>query len=77
LQLHHCYTAEYCAKGSLADVLKAGSASTQKAAQLTWLRRLNMVRLPPPAEPLLTWSKLSGSMPCCPAWQAAARFSLL
>ncbi|EFN55433.1 hypothetical protein CHLNCDRAFT_31062 [Chlorella variabilis] len=34
--------AEYCAKGSLADVLKAANASPQKAAQLTWLRRLNM-----------------------------------
>lgn len=34
--------AEYCARGSLADVLRAAKASPSKLAQLTWLRRLNM-----------------------------------
>lgn len=36
-------TAEYCGKGSLTDVLAAGRASPQKAALLTWARRLNIV----------------------------------
>jgi len=38
-------TAEYCARGSLNDVLRACSSSASKASQMTWLRRLNMVSL--------------------------------
>lgn len=37
------HAAEYCGKGSLTDVLKGGLASPQRAAQLTWSRRLAMV----------------------------------
>jgi serine/threonine protein kinase len=33
---------EFCGKGSLTDVLKAGKASPAKAALLSWQRRLNM-----------------------------------
>ncbi|KAI7839821.1 hypothetical protein COHA_006442 [Chlorella ohadii] len=33
---------EFCGKGSLTDVLKAGRSSPAKAAQLPWTRRLNM-----------------------------------
>lgn len=35
---------EYCARGSLNDVLKRGRGSPSLAAQLDWPRRLNMVR---------------------------------
>ena len=38
-----CPTApEYCAKGSLTEVLKQAKASPQKAALLTWAKRLTM-----------------------------------
>jgi hypothetical protein len=40
----NCLPAEYCSKGSLADVLSAARKSPQKAALLTWPRRLNLVR---------------------------------
>ena len=36
---------EYCARGSLADVLHAAAESPQAAAQLGWPRRLGMVSL--------------------------------
>lgn len=35
---------EYCARGSLFDVLRSASGSAVSAAQLTWARRLAMVR---------------------------------
>ena len=34
---------EYCAKGSLLDVLRAAHASGQAATTLPWVRRLSMV----------------------------------
>ena len=34
--------AEYCARGSLADVLRAAKGAPAKMQHLTWLRRLNM-----------------------------------
>ncbi|KAL4457287.1 hypothetical protein ABPG75_012152 [Micractinium tetrahymenae] len=34
---------EYCGKGSLTDVLQGARKSPQKAAQLTWARRLHML----------------------------------
>jgi hypothetical protein len=34
--------AEYCSRGSLLDVLRAGHVSPQAAQQLTWMRRLSM-----------------------------------
>jgi serine/threonine protein kinase len=34
--------AEYCSRGSLLDVLRAGHVSPQAALQLTWVRRLSM-----------------------------------
>lgn len=37
--------AEYCARGSLTDVLRGGKNSAAKAKQLDWARRLNMVCL--------------------------------
>ena len=37
---------EYCGKGSLNDLLRAGRGLQDKAQLLTWPRRLNMVRLP-------------------------------
>lgn len=33
---------EYCARGSLADVLRAAKGAPAKMQHLTWLRRLNM-----------------------------------
>ena len=39
-----CVASEYCARGSLTDVLRGGRASPAKAALLDWTRRLNMVR---------------------------------
>lgn len=36
--------AEYCERGSLTDVLQAAREDPQQAAQLTWRRRLCMVR---------------------------------
>ena len=35
-------SAEYCARGSLTDVLRGAKTSPAKASQLDWLRRLNM-----------------------------------
>ena len=40
-----CLLTEYCERGSLFDVLRAAAASPQAAAQLTWRRRLSMVRV--------------------------------
>jgi len=37
-----CMISEYCARGSLTDVLRGGKASPAKAALLDWARRLNM-----------------------------------
>lgn len=37
---------EYCARGSLYDVLRSASSNAASAAQLTWARRLAMVRGP-------------------------------
>lgn len=34
--------AEYCGRGSLTQVLQEGLKSPQRAAQLTWPRRLRM-----------------------------------
>ncbi len=43
LTYHHiCPAAEYCARGSLADVLRAAKTTPAKLQHLTWLRRLNM-----------------------------------
>ena len=38
-----CVVTEYCARGSLADVLRNARQSPAAAAKLDWLRRLNMV----------------------------------
>jgi hypothetical protein len=38
-----CMVTEYCARGSLNDVLKRARASPSLAQQLDWPRRLNMV----------------------------------
>ena len=38
-----CLVTEYCARGSLADLLRAARASPARAAQLKWPRRLGMV----------------------------------
>ncbi len=38
-----CVLTEYCARGSLCDVIRAAKHSRAKAAQLDWPRRLNMV----------------------------------
>jgi serine/threonine protein kinase len=35
---------EYCGRGSMMDVLRGGKASLVKAAELTWGRRIAMVR---------------------------------
>lgn len=35
---------EFCARGSLSDLLKTASTTPAVAAQLTWHRRLQMVR---------------------------------
>lgn len=40
-----CVVTEYCARGSLNDVLRGARNVPAKAAQLDWARRLNMVRL--------------------------------
>ncbi|KAK2078096.1 hypothetical protein QBZ16_003964 [Prototheca wickerhamii] len=37
-----CVASEYCARGSLTDVLRGAARSPAKAAQLDWQRRLNM-----------------------------------
>ena len=37
-----CIVTEYCARGSLTDVLRGAKASPQKAATLDWSKRLNM-----------------------------------
>ena len=37
-----CVITEYCARGSLTDVLRGARQSPAKAAQLDWARRLNM-----------------------------------
>jgi serine/threonine protein kinase len=37
-----CVATEYCARGSLTDVLRGGKNSAAKAKQLDWARRLNM-----------------------------------
>ncbi len=39
-----CVVSEYCARGSLHDVLRGARNSPAKAAMLDWPRRLNMVR---------------------------------
>jgi hypothetical protein len=39
-----CVVSDFCSRGSLADVLGAAKKSPVKAAQLDWVRRLNMVR---------------------------------
>lgn len=39
------HPAEYCSRGSLYDVLRAAAQQPDKAAELTWQRRLGMVRL--------------------------------
>ncbi len=44
---------EYCSRGSLFDCLQAGRADPSAAAQLTWARRLAMVRSGGFTEPLL------------------------
>ncbi|GAB4822570.1 hypothetical protein N2152v2_009616 [Parachlorella kessleri] len=38
-----CVVTEYCARGSLADVLRTARQSPAAAAKLDWLRRLNMM----------------------------------
>ena len=38
-----CVVTEYCARGSLHDVLRLARSSPARAAQLDWPRRLNMV----------------------------------
>lgn len=38
-----CVVTEYCGRGSLADVLRAARVNPHLAAQLDWVRRLNMV----------------------------------
>ena len=38
-----CILSEFCARGSLYDVLAAGRQSAAAAAQLTWHRRLSML----------------------------------
>ncbi|KFM26814.1 Serine/threonine-protein kinase CTR1 [Auxenochlorella protothecoides] len=37
-----CVASEYCARGSLTDVLRGAARSPARAAQLDWSRRLNM-----------------------------------
>ena len=39
-----CVVTEYCARGSLSDVLKRANTSAALAQTLDWARRLNMVR---------------------------------
>lgn len=41
-QVPPCVITEYCAKGSMTDVLRIGRKDPAKAAQLTWSRRLAM-----------------------------------
>ena len=48
-----CLVTEYCQRGSLTDVLSEGQSDPAAAAQLTWHRRLRMVRLLLPLLPLL------------------------
>ena len=40
-----CVATEYCARGSLTDVLRGGKNNAAKAKLLDWTRRLNMVRV--------------------------------
>ena len=39
-----CVATEYCARGSLNDVLRGAKRDPAKAKLLDWTRRLNMVR---------------------------------
>lgn len=39
-----CIITEFCERGSLRDVLQEGRDSPRAAAELSWPRRLNMVR---------------------------------
>jgi serine/threonine protein kinase len=48
-----CVATEYCSRGSLTDVLRGAARSPQKAAQLDWARRLNMVSLNMVSSPLV------------------------
>jgi hypothetical protein len=40
-----CVVSEYCSRGSLYDILRQAKASPAMSAELTWAKRLKMVRL--------------------------------
>lgn len=52
-------SAEYCSRGSLADVLKAARQSPSVAARLTWDKRLRMVS-PSSSRPALALRSMQG-----------------
>ena len=54
-----CLVSEYCPRGSLYDILREARTSQKLASQLTWARRLSIVR----GNSLRSENYLVGGMP--------------